>query len=120
MLISQLKQELEELANFIGEADGTMERASRENESCRRLLGTPQEKEIYVRLELLEQVPQLRPALLYSNIVLGPVLRHFRAEKGAHWWFFVLVLPTSVFAKGRRFFGILRLGRCLDSSSASC
>jgi len=38
MLIAQLKHELEELANFIGEADGTMERTSRENESCRRLL----------------------------------------------------------------------------------
>ena len=41
MLIAQLKHELEELANFIGEADGTMERASRENESCRRLLAVP-------------------------------------------------------------------------------
>jgi transposase len=41
MLISQLKRELEELANFIGEADGTMERTSRENESCRRLLAVP-------------------------------------------------------------------------------
>src|SRR4030081_433119 len=41
MLISQLKHELEELANFIGEADGTMERTSRENESCRRLLAVP-------------------------------------------------------------------------------
>jgi transposase len=41
MLISQLKHELEELANFIGEADGSMERASRENESCRRLLSVP-------------------------------------------------------------------------------
>ena len=41
MLISQLKHELEELANFIGEADGAMERTSRENESCRRLLGIP-------------------------------------------------------------------------------
>lgn len=38
MLISQLKHELEELANFIGEADGSMERTSRENEACRRLL----------------------------------------------------------------------------------
>ena len=41
MLISQLKHELEELANFIGEADGVMERTSRENESCRRLLSIP-------------------------------------------------------------------------------
>ena len=41
MLISQLKHELEELANFIGEADGAMERTSRENETCRRLLGIP-------------------------------------------------------------------------------
>jgi transposase len=41
MLISQLKHELEELANFIGEADGIMERTSRENESCRRLLAVP-------------------------------------------------------------------------------
>ncbi len=41
MLISQLKHELEELANFIGEADGVMERTSRENESCRRLLAVP-------------------------------------------------------------------------------
>jgi hypothetical protein len=41
MLISQLKHELEEFANFIGEADGSMERASRENESCRRLLAVP-------------------------------------------------------------------------------
>jgi len=41
MLISQLKHELEELANFIGEADGIMERTSRDNESCRRLLAVP-------------------------------------------------------------------------------
>ncbi len=41
MLISQLKHELEELANFIGEADGVMERTSCENESCRRLLSIP-------------------------------------------------------------------------------
>ena len=41
MLISQLKHELEELANFIGEADGVMERTSGENESCRRLLSIP-------------------------------------------------------------------------------
>jgi transposase len=41
MLISQLKHELEGLANFIGEADGSMERTSRENESCRRLLAVP-------------------------------------------------------------------------------
>jgi transposase len=41
MLISQLKHELEELANFIGEADGIMERTSRENESCQRLLAVP-------------------------------------------------------------------------------
>ncbi|WP_260177906.1 hypothetical protein [Tunturibacter empetritectus] len=41
MLISQLEHELEELANFIGEADGAMERTSRENESCRRLLAVP-------------------------------------------------------------------------------
>src|ERR1700680_1642585 len=34
MLISQLKHELEELANFIAEADGSMERTSRENEPC--------------------------------------------------------------------------------------
>src|SRR5713226_1125365 len=41
MLVSQLKHELEELANFIAEADGSMERTSRENESCRRLLAVP-------------------------------------------------------------------------------
>jgi transposase len=41
MLIFQLKHELEELANFIGEADGIMEQTSREDESCRRLLTIP-------------------------------------------------------------------------------
>lgn len=30
-------------------------------------------------------------------------MRQFRAEKGAHWWFFLLVLQTGLFAKGRRF-----------------
>ena len=41
MLLSQLKQELEELANWIGEADGTMARAAREHEACRRLTAVP-------------------------------------------------------------------------------
>src|SRR5260370_794754 len=41
MLVSQLKHELEERANFIAEADGSRERPSRENESCRRLLAVP-------------------------------------------------------------------------------
>lgn len=41
MLLSQLKEELEELANWIGEADGTMARAAREHEACRRLTAVP-------------------------------------------------------------------------------
>lgn len=41
MLLAQLKQELEQLANWIGEADGTMARAARENDACRRLITVP-------------------------------------------------------------------------------
>ena len=41
MLIAQLKEELEQLANWIGEADGAMERTTRENETCRRLIAIP-------------------------------------------------------------------------------
>lgn len=41
MLLAQLKLELDQLANRIGEADGAMQQASQENEACQRLLAIP-------------------------------------------------------------------------------
>lgn len=41
MLLAQLKQELDQLATRIDEADEVMEHASHENEACRRLVAIP-------------------------------------------------------------------------------